>query len=83
MGFPRVSPTEYAAWWEETLRQTKIDVVMLQDSGAEHLGFFTLADREPFFAAMQTACRAAGIPAGAGSYTSMASSSNARTISPG
>lgn len=58
-GFPYLTPTDYAAWWEETLRQTKIDILMLQDSGAEHLGFFTTADREPFFAAMQTACRRA------------------------
>jgi len=59
-GFVYLAPAQYGKWWEETLRQTKIDVVMLQDSGAEHLAFFTLADREPFFAAMQTACRRAG-----------------------
>jgi hypothetical protein len=59
-GFHYLRPTQYAAWWEETLRQTKIDVLMLQDSGAEHLAFFTLADREPFFSAMQAACRRSG-----------------------
>lgn len=32
---------------------------MLQDSG-EHLGFFTLDQREPFFAAFAKACRQAG-----------------------
>jgi hypothetical protein len=53
-------PELYAAWWEETLRQTKIDVLMLQDSGGEHLGFFSLADREPFLAAVRTACNKAG-----------------------
>ena len=59
-GFKYLTPKEYAAWWEKTLRQTKIDILMLQDSGAEHLGFFTMADREPFLAAMQAACRQAG-----------------------
>jgi hypothetical protein len=58
-GFSYLTPTQYAAWWEETLLETKIDVLMLQDSGAEHLALFTLADREPFFAAMQAACRRA------------------------
>jgi hypothetical protein len=59
-GFVYLAPMQYGNWWEETLRETKIDVLMLQDSGAEHLAFFTLADREPFFAAMQNACRRAG-----------------------
>jgi hypothetical protein len=57
---PYVAPEQYGQWWAETLRQTKIDVVMLQDSGAEHLALFSLADREPFWKAMQTACRQAG-----------------------
>ena len=59
-GFEYLTPTQYAAWWETTLRETKIDILMLQDSGAEHLSIFTLADREPFFAAMQAACRRGG-----------------------
>jgi hypothetical protein len=58
--FLYLPPEQYAAWWETTLRETKIDILMLQDSGAEHLSFFTMADREPFFAAMQAACRRAG-----------------------
>jgi hypothetical protein len=59
-GIKYLAPQQYADWWRDTLRETKIDVVMLQDSGAEHASFFTLADREPFFAAMQAACRDAG-----------------------
>ena len=57
---PYVAPNQYGQWWAETLRETKIDVVMLQDSGAEHLAFFSRADREPFWRAMQAACRQAG-----------------------
>lgn len=59
-GFRYQTPDEYAAWWGGTLRETGIDILMLQDSGAEHLSFFTVADREPFFAAMRKACDEAG-----------------------
>lgn len=58
-GFVYQSPDEYAAWWGATLRETGIDVLMLQDSG-EHLAFFTLEDRKPFWAAAARACRDAG-----------------------
>ena len=58
-GFVYLSPEQYAAWWGETMRETGIDVLMLQDSG-EHLSFFTLKQREPFFAAMAEACHKAG-----------------------
>ena len=58
-GFVYQTPEEYAAWWGETLKVTGIDVLMLQDSG-EHLGFFTLQDREPFWAATANACHKAG-----------------------
>lgn len=58
-GFVYQLPDEYAAWWGATLRETGIDVLMLQDSG-EHLAFFTLEDREPFWAAAARACRDAG-----------------------
>jgi len=58
-GFVYQTPEEYAAWWGETLKQTGIDVLMLQDSG-EHLASFTLEQREPFWAATARACRAAG-----------------------
>jgi hypothetical protein len=58
-GFIYQTPEEYAAWWGATLKATGIDVLMLQDSG-EHLGFFTLEDREPFWAATANACREAG-----------------------
>lgn len=58
-GFVYLTPAQYADWWGETLRQTGIDILMLQDSG-EHLSFFTLAEREPFWAAVSRACHAAG-----------------------
>ncbi len=58
-GFVYLTPEQYAAWWGETLRETGIDILMLQDSG-EHLSFFTLEQREPFFVAVARACREAG-----------------------
>jgi hypothetical protein len=59
-GFVYLTPDQYAAWWGETLKQAGIDVLMLQDSG-EHLSFFTLADREPFWAAVAKACHDAHV----------------------
>ncbi len=59
-GFLYQTPEQYADWWGATLKETGIDILMLQDSGAEHLSFFTVEDREPFFAAMRKACDAAG-----------------------
>jgi len=58
-GFVWQSPEEYAAWWGRTVGESGIDILMLQDSG-EHLAFFTLADREPYFAATAKACHDAG-----------------------
>ena len=58
-GFVYLTPEQYAAWWGKTMRETGIDILMLQDSG-EHLSFFTLAQREPFFAATADACHKAG-----------------------
>lgn len=58
-GFEYLQPAEYEKWWAETLKETGIDVLLLQDSG-EHLSFFTLAEREPFFAAFANACKQAG-----------------------
>lgn len=59
-GFKYQEPQEYEEWWYSTMNETGIDILMLQDSGAEHLSFYTLADREPFFAAFANACRRAG-----------------------
>lgn len=59
-GFEYLEPSEYEEWWTVTLKETGIDVLMLQDSGAEHQAFFTLNEREPFFAAFANACRKAG-----------------------
>ncbi len=58
-GFRYQTPEEYAGWWGATMKATGIDIIMLQDSG-EHLSFFTVAQREPFFAAMAKACHEAG-----------------------
>ncbi len=58
-GFVYLSPKQYADWWGTTLAETGIDILMLQDSG-EHLSFFTLEQREPFFAAVAEACHRAG-----------------------
>ena len=59
-GFRYQSPAEYEAWWFNTMKESDIDVLMLQDSGAEHLSFFTLDEREPFLAAAAKACQRAG-----------------------
>ncbi|MBN2309524.1 MAG: DUF4434 domain-containing protein [Candidatus Hydrogenedentes bacterium] len=55
--FRWAEPAEYQAFWTHLLAQADIDIVALQDSG-EHLSFYTLADRAPFFEAMAAACRA-------------------------
>jgi hypothetical protein len=57
--FRWASPEEYEAFWTGILKQSSIDIVALQDSG-EHLSYYTLEDRRPFFAAMKGACDAAG-----------------------
>lgn len=57
--FRYVEPAEYEQFWHDLLKRTQIDVVALQDSG-EHLSFYTLDDRRPFFAAMKRACDRAG-----------------------
>lgn len=58
--FRWAEPAEYQAFWTDLLRRAPdIDIVALQDSG-EHLSFYTLDDRRPFFAAMKAACDAAG-----------------------
>lgn len=59
-GFEFLQPDEYQTWWAQTLSYTGIDILMLQDSGAEHQGFFSLEERKPFFAAFKKACEQAG-----------------------
>lgn len=59
-GFEYLQPIEYEKWWAQTLKETGINILMLQDSGAEHLGFFTLEDRRPFFQALKNACDQSG-----------------------
>ena len=59
-GFKYLEPSEYEEWWYHTMQDAGIDILMLQDSGAEHLSFYTLEDRRPFFEAFARACRRAG-----------------------
>lgn len=59
-GFKYQEPGEYEEWWYKTMQETGIDILMLQDSGAEHLSFYTLDDRRPFFQAFANACKRAG-----------------------
>jgi hypothetical protein len=53
--YPYGSPYAYTIWWTECLHDTPIDIIALQDSG-EHLSFYTVADREPYFKALREAC---------------------------
>lgn len=57
--FRWATPEEYQAFWTDILKQAPIDIVALQDSG-EHLSYYTMDDRRPFFAAMKGACDAVG-----------------------
>lgn len=59
-GFKYLEPQVYEEWWYHTMKDAGIDILMLQDSGAEHLSFFTLEDRRPFFQAFASACERAG-----------------------
>ena len=54
--FRYATPDEYGQWWSETIRQAGIDVVMLQDSGAEHAECVDGPTRAAFFEAMRKAC---------------------------
>jgi hypothetical protein len=54
------SPQFYTQWWGETLQETQIDILALQDSGAEHVAGTSIEARRPFFKAMQEACLNAG-----------------------
>lgn len=59
-GFEYLQPITYEKWWSKTLSETGIDILMIQDSGAEHLGFYTIADRRPFLQAFKNACDQSG-----------------------
>lgn len=54
-------PEFYKTWWAETLLETGIDILALQDSGAEHIAGTTLEDRRPFFEAVRAACEYAEV----------------------
>jgi hypothetical protein len=56
--FRWASPAEYQQFWTALLKQTRVDIVALQDSG-EHLSCYTLDQRRPFLAAMKAACEVA------------------------
>ena len=58
--FRWADPDEYRDFWTDVLTHAgDIDIVALQDSG-EHLSFYTIDERRPFFEAMKAACEAAG-----------------------
>ncbi|MBR5035376.1 MAG: DUF4434 domain-containing protein [Bacteroidales bacterium] len=59
-GFRYFQPEEYRVWWAESLRKGGIDILMLQDSGAEHQAFFSIEERRPFIEAFAAACSQAG-----------------------
>ena len=59
-GFRYFTPEEYRVWWAESLKEGDIDVLMVQDSGAEHQAFFTIEQRRPMLEAFAEACREAG-----------------------
>ncbi len=52
-------PGEYESYWARLLKQSRIDILMLQDSG-EHFSYVTNDQRRPLFQAMSNACKAAG-----------------------
>lgn len=52
-------PDDYARYWAGLIRKSRLDIVMLQDSG-EHFSYVTNDQRRPFFQAMAEACRAGG-----------------------
>jgi len=58
-GFRYNEPEEYRRFWERLIKRSGFDIIMLQDSG-EHFSYVTNAQRKPFFAAMEAACRSAG-----------------------
>lgn len=57
--FRWATPTEYADFWIEVLRDSTIDIVALQDRG-EHLSYYTDEQCAPFFAAMKSVCAVTG-----------------------
>ena len=57
--FRYAEPDEFGAWWAETLKQSGIDIVMLQDSGELHCKCVPIETRVAFIRAMKQACRAA------------------------
>lgn len=61
LGYPYAEAEEYETFWNGIFSEVHIDALLLQDSGAEHSAFFSLAEREPFFAAVGRACAAHGV----------------------
>lgn len=58
-GFPYFTPAQYTSYWAGLLSSSQVDILMVQDSG-EHLSFFTLNDRLPFWQAYKAACDQTG-----------------------
>jgi len=60
MDFVHFKPEEYVAAWTELLTEARIDILLLQDNGGQHLSCFTDADNRPYIEAFATACRRTG-----------------------
>lgn len=50
-------PQEYYHYWSELIAYSKVDVISLQDNGAQHLSFFDTSITEPYIAAVAQACQ--------------------------
>ncbi|WP_214630229.1 DUF4434 domain-containing protein [Paenibacillus agaridevorans] len=61
LGYPYAETDEYETFWNGIFGEVDIDALLLQDSGAEHSAFLSLAEREPYFAAVGRACAAHGV----------------------
>ncbi|MFD0959427.1 DUF4434 domain-containing protein [Paenibacillus chungangensis] len=61
LGYPYECPEAYEQFWDEMLTGCDLDIVMLQDSGAEHGAFYSVEEREPYFAAVASACNRHGV----------------------
>ncbi len=52
-------PDEYRQYWAALIRNSGLDVIMMQDSG-EHFSYVSIEERRPFFEAMSQACKQSG-----------------------
>jgi len=50
-------PQIYYTYWSKLIAYSKVDVISLQDTGAQHLSFFDTDTTEPYIAAVAQACK--------------------------